>query len=110
MVPTLTLNVQRLKDVVDRKIKVATVNRQLAARKLSVLNKFDYQCASCGSREELTIDHIYPFSLIKRDRLLKGQKVSNIKLRYNKEYLDSAQILCVKCHAKKDFPKQEEKR
>ena len=48
-----------------------------------ILESFNYQCAHCGSRENLTIDHILPVSL------------------YGGNEKENLQVLCRSCNSKK---------
>ncbi|MBI4451365.1 hypothetical protein HY642_05295 [Candidatus Woesearchaeota archaeon] len=71
--------------------------RCIARRKVEVLSWYHYQCAWCGSGDNLTIDHGIPVRTIKS---LLG--TSAAYARWNRKFLPFCQILCRPCHDAKN--------
>lgn len=73
--------------------------KQLAQRKLAILERDGFACVTCGAKEDLTIDHIVPFALTSGEPIYKRNMLRGRKNAYNP---DNCQTLCESCHVKKD--------
>lgn len=102
MVSDVALDMERLQSVA-KDTKRSPCARWKARKKLQLLERFHYKCASCPATKDLTIDHMVPV------RTLKAQRKSKCNsFKWSNEALESAQILCIDCHRKKDdFLKEE---
>lgn len=88
----LTLNIPNLRRIVEEKVKVNgnfTSTYKRAKNILRILERDHYNCISCGSNKNLTIDHIKT-----RKQISKSQ--------YHFYAPSCCQTLCRKCHNKKN--------
>lgn len=93
-----SLNIERLRAVANKKIKVNATNRRIARIKLAILSREKYKCRECGSTQNLTIDHIIPVR-----EIVRARKSNAHHARWSPEYREHCQVLCFECHAKKNI-------
>ena len=83
----LTLNIPYLKEKAKEHGIKSTVVR--ARRIIKILERDNYKCVKCNSKDNLTIDHINGRKFAKHDNQQKYR-------------VDKCQVLCVDCHLLKN--------
>lgn len=82
--PLMTIHIGTLKAIAKNQKTGET------RRKLSILERDNFRCVTCGATENLTFAHIIPKRMIKKLQLMDYT-------------LDNCKTQCVKCHLKEEF-------